>query len=953
MNPLVLTRRLAVLSIVALSVLVSCGKSALNTNPNRARLDAEESIGQMSEISSLKDVIDSCSADNNLAMLSVAYRQLGVTYRMENQFRESIAAHVKGLDYSRQLGDTLLMVQHLNNIGTSYRKMAVLDASSKNYYEALSLLDAYSDKVSSAVVKARSVSLNGIGNIQMELGSYNSALVSFREAFDCADYLHDLNGLAVNYTNIGSIYKEFGQIDSSRIYYGLAMEANLENNNERGVALNHLFFGELYELEQDWNNALDEYQLSHDQLKELNSIYDLATVDLAVSRAYINIGDYAEARKYLDIAASTLEHVESLDYYSRLYDLEYRLNEKLGNTSRAFEFFKKSVACRDSIRSVDVVNKAQNARLEYMNEGQENKMSVIRHNYDMQRREKHYVAVIALLLVAFFIGLLTVLLGMLRQRKRQHEMLMNVGKMRSNFFTNITHEFRTPLTVILGLANEISDNEISQDPEQVRMMSATIVRQGKGLLNLINQLLDISKVESSLGKVDWKYYDIVNYVRTTVEPFVLHAKHKGIEMIYYPGEEKVEMDFVPDYVQKIVVNLLSNALKYTSSGGHIYLSSNIEGGRFVLRVSDTGEGIPDNAIKHVFDPFFAVGDKSSDVSTGVGLAFVRQLVEAMSGTVEVKSELGNGTTFTVSLPIQSNYKGLATANPVPSASSDFHAIEGSKDSDGPLFAGEGSMSDPLVMIVEDNRDVAFFVGKLLGREHRLCYAENGLEAMGIAKELLPDIIVTDLMMPEMDGLGLVREIRSSPVLGHIPIIVITAKVDEDERLRLIEAGTDAFIQKPIVGNELKILVQSLLKQRSSLRESYSNNATAATGTAAMTNSDGTEMSKADKAFLSKFVDYVLSSLSQDNPIDIASIASHMCVSTRQLSRKINALTGESTSSYVNRIKLNKAKQMLDADNTIPIADVAMSCGFDDFSYFGKLFRQYEGVSPSQYRKRVI
>lgn len=954
MNPFNLLKHWVVLAGMSLLLTVSCGEKVVSTETSRARTDAEDTIGQLSDVSLLQEAITSCQAENDLAGLSVAYRQLGIHYRLENSFRESISAHLKGLDASRELGDTLLLIEHLNNIGTNYRKMAVLDESSQYYYEALSLLGRYTDKISSDVVKARSVTMNGIGNIQMELGNYDAALNSFREAFDCADYLQDLNGLAVNYTNIGSIYKEYRQVDSARTYYNLAMDANVRNKNDRGVALNHIFFGELFELENKWDDALEEYQQAHDILADMNSVYDLVTVDLAVSRTFINKGNYSEARRYLDIAASSLENVESLEYYAQLFELEYRLNEALGNTPKAFDFFKKSVAYRDSIRNADVVTKAQNSRLDYINETQQNQIDIFRRNYEMQRREKHYVGVIAMLIVSFFVALIMFLVWMLGQRKRKHEMLKNLDKMRTSFFTNITHEFRTPLTVILGLANELGNKEVLQDPEQVRTMSATIVRQGQGLLTLVNQLLDISKVESALGKIEWRYADMVNFVRTTVEAYVLHARQRGIEMIYFPGEEQVEMDFVPDYVQKIVVNLLSNSLKYTQSGGHIYVSSNCENGKFVLKVSDTGGGIPEVAVKHIFEPFYVVGDKSADVSTGVGLSLVKQLVEAMSGTVEVKSELGRGTTFTVSIPVQSNYKGMAVnTSVIPENNMSVVVPDAAPDTEEFLQTGEGSLSDPLVMIVEDNRDVAYYVGTLLNREHRLCYAENGLEALENAMELVPDIIITDLMMPEMDGLGLVREIRSSAALSHIPIIVITAKVDEEERLRLIEAGADAFVQKPIDGNELRIRVQSLLKQRSTLRDAYSNTVATAAGSPAMTNSDGTEMSKADKAFLGKFVDYVLSSLSQDKPADIASIASHMCVSPRQLSRKINALTGESTSSYVNRIKLNKAKQLLDADNTTPIADVAMSCGFEDFSYFGKLFRQYEGISPSQYRKRVL
>ena len=464
--------------------------------------------------------------------------------------------------------------------------------------------------------------------------------------------------------------------------------------------------------------------------------------------------------------------------------------------------------------------------------------------------------------------------------------MRHMETVRSKFFTNITHEFRTPLTVILGLANRLSE-KAGKDQESIASLQ-TIIRQGDHLLNLINQLLNISKVRSAIEEPDWRTGDIVAFIRMIVESFQIFALQKHLNLIFVPQQNFLQIDFVPEYFRKIMHNLLSNALKYTPQGGHIFITATQEKNNVVIQIADSGKGIDKQDLPHIFETFYQGNNSCMDMGTGVGLSLARQMVETMGGQIMVKSAIDKGTVFFVTLPLK---HGTSQWEEWVPGESDKSITSSATTSNPAHPEPESSNLDiTTILLVEDNQDVAFYIGDLLKDRYRLLYARDGKEGLEKAIEYMPDLILTDLMMPGMDGFDLCREIRNSIILNHIPIIIITAKSEDVDKIQGIEAGADAYLLKPFNTNELYVRIDKLLEQRRVLREKYSqalrDNCT-----------DTVKLLPADQAFIDRLTDMIYSHIS-DTTLNSDKIAEKMCLSKSQLNRKVRVITDSKTASYI-------------------------------------------------------
>lgn len=396
--------------------------------------------------------------------------------------------------------------------------------------------------------------------------------------------------------------------------------------------------------------------------------------------------------------------------------------------------------------------------------------------------------------------------------------------MRETFFRNVTHEFRTPLTVILGLSRDLQKDSITTD--EAHDMGMTIERQGNRILRLVNQLLDISKIRSAIGKPEWRNGNIVAYISMIVEMFEDYSRKRDIKLQFIPHENEIYTDFVPEYMNKLMSNLLSNAIKFTPALGKVSISLWRNGRRLHIVISDTGCGISKENLPHIFEEFYQA-DNNEEAGTGIGLALVYQIVKQLDGTISVESTEGKGTTFHIVLQIKAESKTSHSIHKEePKAISLGNDTQTNHLSDSPHFeeSVEGlidSSGKVSILIIEDNADVAAYIGRQLGIKYNVLYARNGEEGFDLAHKQQPDAIVTDLMMPKMDGMELMRKIRSDELTSHIPIVVVTARVTEADRLRGLEAGADAYLTKPFSSDELLTRIDKLLEQRTRLQKKLS------------------------------------------------------------------------------------------------------------------------------------
>ena len=529
--------------------------------------------------------------------------------------------------------------------------------------------------------------------------------------------------------------------------------------------------------------------------------------------------------------------------------------------------------------------------------------------------------------------------------------------MKTQLYTNITHEFRTPLTIILGMAQQV----VNKPGEYFNNGMDMIIRNGQNLLKLVNEMLDLSKLETGKMSLHLANGDMINFLRYIVESFHSLAESQHKQLHFLSDIDTLYVAYDPEKIRQIVTNLLSNALKFTPEKGNIYISVHepamaceAEKTHLVIKVKDTGIGIPEDQLLHIFDRFYQSDNSHTRNAegTGIGLALTKELVRLMDGEITVKSPppgSGKGSEFTVSLPLT---KVAITEDEdiVPLLqTSHEHPIAAATDQKT-IITDDYNAANPLILLVEDNADVVAYTASCLP-DYRLAVGKDGKEGFEIAKEIIPDLIITDVMMPFVDGFELCRLLRSDEYTSHIPIIMLTAKADMESKLEGLSTGADAYLEKPFNKEELLIRINKLLELRKKLQQYYLKKAglaDVAPSPAMLAATSGIKLSdKKEDAFVKK-VREVIELHFADAGFSVEQLCRSVFMSHSQLHRKLDALTGCSPNKFIRMIRFNKAKELL-KDPSNSIASVAMDCGYNDPGYFARIFKQEHGVTPQEWR----
>lgn len=835
-------------------------------------------------------------------------RQQGKKERDASRYDEALRLHIRGLDMARAVGDSSEWIQALNNIATDYRRMGMLDVAQSYHYQALSLCDESSD-TTYQMRKNRVKALNGLGNIYLSIYSYDDADSVFRQALEGEHQLGSATGQAINYANLGSIYSARGDDEKALDYYRQSMFYNKKDSNLLGMALCHLYFGNIYERRQQYGLALREYEQSDRMMTDLKDLWHALEPRLALASVYYHTHEDAKAQALLDRADATARQINSWEHIVEVHHLYFQLMQRQGRYHEALDHHLIATAYQDSILDNEKLDRIHNIGINIERTRQQEMVDMAQNELQTEKRIRQQSAWLFGLTVILLLAVISALLYVQRMRHRSMEMMREASRLREDFFTNITHEFRTPLTVILGLSRKIREN--TEVPQSVSDKASTIERQGNRLLTLVTQLLDISKVKSVIGEPNWQHGNICAQVAMLLETYIDYAANRGVTLKYH-YDKAIEMDFVPDYVNKVMSNLVSNALKFIPNGGTISVNLYQRGDRLHIDVSDTGHGISSDKLAHIFEPFYTTGDMGEAKGTGIGLALTQEIISHLNGTITAESQVGKGTTFHIVMPIQNR-----SADPVTETEI-------------------GNSGKPIIVVAEDNADVADLLCTQLEPFYEVVAARDGVEALKRAGEIIPDLVITDVMMPNMDGMALARAIRANDLTAHIPIIMVTARVTEQDRIEGIKAGADAYLVKPFNTEELLTRVAKLLEQRIMLRDKYAQTITQAPVT------DDT----IEDHFLARVEQVIVAHINKGEDITVTMVADDLNITARQLHRKVTGLINQSPAALIRITRINYAKTIMAAKPEMPLKSVALACGFTDYSHFAKVFRTVTGVSPT-------
>lgn len=516
---------------------------------------------------------------------------------------------------------------------------------------------------------------------------------------------------------------------------------------------------------------------------------------------------------------------------------------------------------------------------------------------------------------------------------------------KSQFYTNITHEFRTPLTVILGLAEALQQ----QVEEGLRSNLALIRRNGRQVLSLVNQMLDLSKIESGTMELSMVQGDVINYMRYLIESFQSLAQSKHIRLHFLTGLDTFQMDFEPDRLQQIVSNLLSNAFKFTPEGRDVYFFANSKGEALEIKVSDTGVGIPTAQLPYIFDRFFQADDSATrqQEGTGIGLALTKELVQLMHGKISVSSQVGRGTEFAVLLPISRVAEKQATILPETDAWQESAFIS------APVFAGPvKTQHAPLLLLVEDNHDVIRYLLTCLTTDYRIEIAHNGQQGIEKAIKLVPDLIISDVMMPQKDGFEVCYTLKTDERTSHIPIILLTAKADLESKLAGLQRGADAYLPKPFHKEELLTHIRNLLEVRKKLHAWYLAQAGLRIPISTKVESKPAPAQTLEQAMEHAFIQKIRTLLEADLGRQwlVPELAQSLYVSVSQLHRKLEALTGMHPTEFVRYVRLVHAGRLLRERPEERITAISYEVGFTSPNEFSRRFREVFDVTPGEWRR---
>lgn len=531
----------------------------------------------------------------------------------------------------------------------------------------------------------------------------------------------------------------------------------------------------------------------------------------------------------------------------------------------------------------------------------------------------------------------------LQRKQEEASRLKELDQVKSRLYTNLTHEFRTPLTVILGMAEQIREQPKKYLEEGTRLIQAS----GNHLLQLINQLLDLSKLENKSFRLNLQQSDIVPYLRYITESFRSYANSQNLSLRFFTNLESCVMDYDSEQIKQVLTNLLSNAFKFTPSGGDIMVRLTKKEGHLCIEIQDTGIGIATNQLPYIFDRFYQVDNSHTrqKEGTGIGLAHAQELVKLMGGEIIVKSDLGIGSLFTATIPITHkapfstslNFELPQTLNTAtPSLLSN-------------VYFNPQHSSLPQLLLIEDNHDVVIYLKSCLEGLYQINVAYNGRIGIEKALETIPDIIISDVMMPEKDGYQVCDALKNDERTSHIPIILLTAKAGIDAKITGLKRGADAYLIKPFDKQELLVQLNVLIEKQKRLIAHFSKLNLAKTiviePSSKLNRSSEVEDFALEDAFVTKVRNIVAENFA-DETFDLTQLCLKIGMSRSQLFRKMKALMDTSPSDFIRSYRLNQAKILLESRN-FSVSEVAWQTGYKNPSHFSTSFQEEFGFSPSE------
>lgn len=858
-----------------------------------------------------------------------ALNKHGVKLRDNGQYKAAFNTHLEALRLAKEINDTLGQIFALNNIGTDLRRTASNSEASSYHYAALEL--AVDDQ---KYLKSRAVAMNGLGNIFLSLNKIEQAEAYFRQSLEIEQQLNSPLGQAINYANIAETFRMKKQWDSAFYYYNQSLAQNKITKSDLGIAICKKSIGNIYLERGNTSQAVRLMREAANLMSHSNDIFHKLEIEIPLCQVLIETDNLEEARAVLDKILKMAHLISSYESLYLAYDLKTKLEEKQNDYRSAYLAKEKVLAYRDSILSQN--NEVRILELEnrYRNKESAQQIELLTAGKafaeNTKRNQQRFFILLSLLLIA----LIVLLYFRYQNRRRMSKELEKVNELKTHFFTNISHEFRTPLTLIKApVENMIENNKCEKMQEELNI----VLRNTNQMLFLVEQLLNFSKIEAGKFKINAQPNDLAMTIANTSASFEYYAVRKKID---YKSDitPSGEVWYDANIVEIICVNLLSNAMKFTPQYGNVVLKTEVsESNSYRISVQNTTEkDFTEKELSHIFDRFNSTASNSR-LGTGIGLSLVKEICTLYRSEITLNYD-NNQIAFVVNLPVHKSHFSKEEISHENTTDSSFAPL--AKENTNIVAAGDSEA--PVILLVEDNDDMRYFLRQIFLHNYQIIEAKDGKEGIRKATELIPDIIISDVMMPNISGLTLCESLKNHYLTNHIPILLLTALGAQDSVIEGLECKADDYITKPFNSRALLAKVKNQLDHRDVLVKKYREDIMYKPLEAVL------KENKHDFAFLLNRVSKEITR----SDFGVDEFCSMCLMSRTQLHRKLKALTGLSATGYIRIQRIKVASEIL-KDPSFSITDVCYASGFNDTSYFSKCFKEEFNCSPADYRKQFL
>lgn len=842
----------------------------------------------------------------------------------------------KALKISQELGIDGRIASNYTNLGNAFENQGRYDSAIIYTTKAVELKLAIGDSLSAAGT------MGNIGLVYHNMNNPEKAMEYYRNALEIMG--EDNRRARGLFNNMGIAYMKMDKYDTARIYLRKAIKGLDINQNLRNTASTFGNIGETFYHEGNYDSASYYASRSFEIKRSFGENLSLTYPAISLAKIHVELGQYEKAKEYAQLALEISEKSSSPERQAEAMWHLGKIEANLGNFEQAAQLLFDYSLLYESVHDKEVIAAAEEAEAKFQNQLKAKENLLLKEEAQLQLQKIRFqntviisIVLILIILIAFAVILrkqLTERKRLLTKIERQSAKLQELDKAKTRFFANISHDLRSPLTLILGSLDKVIERDYDiMDLESKELLDMGI-KNGKRLLYLADEIMDLTRLEEGKISLELQYVKIVPYLRLLTKMFSSAADIKSIELKFTShAEDETTLQIDPHQFEKIIYNLLSNAIKFTPDNGVVNVQLSTDTKYLEIAVSDTGPGITNESLELIFDRYYQSSDSAtSQAGVGIGLALVKELVELHDGTIQAFSSK-EGTIFTIRFPFkQSDWVSKAI---IPERSLDVVTrnslwmdlqeekerlqVPGIKNTDENAKA---------VLIVEDHKELRSYLQSILSTDFRVYLAANGTSALDLLQSEKIDLIITDLMMPYMDGFELVDHLKKDKELKKIPVVIVSARTDKKEKIDLISKGAEDVISKPFDKDELLVKMENILS-----REWDSNQV--------FTKLYGETAEEFEKNIMHRLEDLILKRI-DDPHLSVLDLADEMAASERKVFRMIKKISGLTPYELIKEVRWQYLDNYLKNNKVKTATEAAQIIGMSNASSFSNQFEKRFG-----------